>query len=247
MDFTHINKVGICTPLPPAKYPLEDMRNYRTREFLDARLSLRPPFAYNMTEIRIVDMEVGEARNEAARRALELGMKYLFFLDWDVIAPPDAVHRLVTLLDNRPDVDIAAGFYCAKIHPAPPLIYKAWSDGVFWDWTPGELIEDLVGVGMGCTCIRMDLFLRLPTDELPWFKTHYIKPNGENGGGRMTEDLWFCRRAVEEAGAKIVVDTAVACPHISHDTHQQFGLDPESLPMRRKRTQNAKLLKEIVS
>lgn len=100
---------------------------------------------------------------------------------------------------------VYAGFYCAKIHPAPPLIYKAWSDGVFWDFTPGELIEELVGVGMGCTAIRTSLFLRLSsTEETPWFKTHYVKASGENGGGRMTEDLWFCRRAVTEAEAKIV-------------------------------------------
>lgn len=224
-------KIGCCTPIPFVDGPAGKRMGMLTTEFHRARMALASPFGHNMTEIAADGMEIGEARTLVCQRAIELGLRYLFFLDWDVLPPPAAVHRLVMRAENAPEVDVFAGVYCVKMEPACPLIYKAWGDGVYWDWTPGDVL-DVVGCGMGCTVIRLDCLKRLENTEAnPWFKTERVTQDGT--AFHMTEDLWFCRRLTEEAGGKIRVDTGILCAHIDPATGKQYVLPEDSIPGRR--------------
>ncbi len=238
MIFEHVVKVAICTPVPAIEGPAGKHLSPIATEFHRARQQLIAPFGFNLRELYEDGKEVGEARCSAVAHARELGCEFLFFLDYDVLVPQKALHRLVVDAQNNPDIDVFSGVYCVKMEPPVPLIYKdRFGNGAFWDWTPGDfLVDGIVGCGMGCTLIRLSLFDRLGNSEdIPWFKTvHDVHPETETNVF-VTEDLWFCRRAVEEAGAKIAIDTGILCAHIDPATGVQYVLPENSLPGKRLR------------
>jgi hypothetical protein len=197
---------------------------------------LMPP-GFNVADIRIDGMEVGAARNAAVTTARERGLKYLMFIDSDTCLPANGFQKLVWDLENDPDVDIACGLYVPKQQPTYPLIWKEWGQGVFWEFTLGDIVRDVIGCPMGATLLRLSLFDRLPGGEDdPWFKT--LRASNEDNPANpfdygMTEDLYFCARAVQEANAKIIVDTRVYCEHVDWKTGVSYHLADDSLPVRR--------------
>jgi len=233
--------LGICTPIPvePSTIPGVTRLARITPEWHRARLRLLNPVGHNIAEIYVDGQKVDEARNQAAQKALDDGMKYLFFLDWDTIPPPDAMSRLLYHLDNHPDYDVAAGLYCSKSQPPWPLLWREWGNGVSWDFTLGEVLtERVVGVPMGCTIIRVSAFERLPVcAENPWFKT--IRGTVDDGSGIApefgTEDLWFCLRLEKELHGKILMDTGILCEHIDHESGCRISLPKNCLPRNRAR------------
>jgi len=234
--------IGICTPIPVVDSTIDGVKRLEpiTPEWHRARSALLAPVGNNIAEIYVDGWAVADARNKAAQHAVEKKMKYLFFLDYDTIPPPDALCKLVYHLENHPEYDIAAGLYCSKSSPPWPLLWREWSNGVSWDFTFGEvLLENVVGVPMGCTAIRVSLFERLAyTEENPWFKTNKgpsVLSNGRMVSSNRTEDLWLCKRLDNELHGKILMDTSVYCEHIDHGTGLRYGLPDDCLPLRRER------------
>lgn len=150
-------------------------------------------------------LEVGDARNLMVEQALRDGVEWMFFLDYDVAPPPNALVKLLSL-----KADIAAGVYNSKEVPSYPLIQvKGW-DYAFEDWEEGDLIK-ADSVGMGCTLINMDVFRKV---EAPWFRTvNGYSPKTHQILGRMTEDVYFCEKA-RAAGFDIIVDTSIQAGHV---------------------------------
>lgn len=203
-----------------------------------ARMKLQIPYGYNAAELACDGYEIGEARNLVVGRAREVGADWLLFIDYDVLVPPMAFKQLMYRTTTHPDHDVYAGVYCVKEHPTIPIIYRRWGEGACWDWTVGDVLEGVVGVPMGCTLLRLAAFDRLSnTPERPWFKTHDLgegnpfdaSQDGEEIQGTVTEDLWFCKRLVEEGKGRILVDTSVECGHVSNATGEIFVL-PEDCP-----------------
>ena len=240
--------LGISTPIPtvpvnPKGYLAGTDKRKRlahiTPEWHRSRLALFIPPGHAHMDVDVDGMEVGVARCKAVEIAREQGLRYLFFLDWDVLVPPDALAKLVYRLENYPDYDVAAGLYCLKSDPPWPLLWRDWNQGVAWDWTVGDVLLDrVVGVPMGCTLLRLSLFDRLEQAEgKPWFKTvDEIVDSGQSQVKSVaTEDLYFCQRLLNEAAGKMLVDTGILCEHICHTTGRRYHLDTESLPWRRAR------------
>lgn len=201
-------------------------------EWVRARRGLLDPVGFNAFEITVDGQEVGEARNAAIREARRQNLRYLFFLDSDVIPQPKTLADLVTVAENNPEFDVFSGVYCSKKEPKGcPWIWRRWLDGITWDWTLGDQITDAIGIPMGCCLLRLSLFDRLPE---PWFKTVQEFQAAENCIIRYdeTEDIHFCRLC-EKAGIRIWVDTRQLCYHFNYETGQQVGLLQDSLPVRR--------------
>lgn len=236
----HLCNVGIayCTPIPYVNGPHGPRLAPLTVEWHRAERNLALPTNINRIQVHKDGMEVGEARQSCIEDCMKLPNRpeFVFFLDYDVIPQWDAVTKLLYRARHFPDYDIFAGVYCLKSSVAEPLIYKDWGAGPFWDWAVGDLLtEGITGIHMGCTLIRMSLFDRLDYKTTPAFLTenyHYVK-DGAVHSNRGTEDLYFCRRAVEEAGAKILVDTSVLCGHQNFESGQIFGLPSDSGPVNR--------------
>lgn len=234
----HLCNVGIayCTPIPYVNGPQGPRLAPLTVEWHRAERNLALPTNINRIQVHKDGMEVGDARQSAVEDCMKLPNRpeFIFFLDYDVIPQWDAVTKLLYRARHFPDYDIFAGVYCLKSSVSEPLIYKDWGTGPFWEWTVGDLLtEGITGVHMGCTLIRMSLFDRLDYKSKPAFLTenyHYVK-DGTVHSNRGTEDLFFCKRAVEEASAKILVDTSVLCGHQNFDSGQIFGLPNDSRPV----------------
>ncbi len=230
---------AICTPVPKIPAPGGGTRlSMVTTEWQRARNNMQVPTNFNSINIVVDGMEVGDARNKAVSLTLEHDPKpeFLFFLDYDVIVPHDALCKLHRRARDFPDHDIFGGVYCIKNGNGEPLIYKGNGKGPFWEWSIGDLLSDgITGLHMGLTLIRTSLLERMDFDEdNPLFKTINEKTVTEDGKAktrRGTEDLYFCDRAIEEAGAKILIDTSVLAGHIDHSSGKIYGLPSDSRPV----------------
>lgn len=212
-----------------------------TWEWHRARQRLMMPSNAFWGELEVIGLDVDVARNTAAAKCLESKqpVEFIFFLDNDVLPPPPTLTRLYYQARQHPECDIFFGVYCTKSDPPEPLIYGGDDSGALWDWTVGDVLIDGIGfVGMGCTLIRTSLLAKMEhTEETPWFKTVDVTEYTDGNVVRLqgTEDAWFCRRAVAELGAKILVDTSILCGHINNQTGTIYGLPDDSLPARRMR------------
>lgn len=150
-------------------------------------------------------MPFDHARNTACQRALEHNFKWLFFLDDDVVTPPDTIRRLIA--HNK---DIVSGLYYRRATPIAPVMLRETPSGPSWvqQFSAGEVCEvDLVGAG--CLLINTQVFRKLPWPWFDWLLDHYDLPDKE----RCSEDFAFCRKA-KKAGYKIHVDTGIQCQHV---------------------------------
>lgn len=240
----HKCKLVVCTPCPVIPNGCGGSKLAPvTMQWHRHRMNLQIPYGYNAAELACDGFEVGNARTKVVGKCREVGAEFLFFIDYDVLVPPNAFKQLMyRATATHPSYDIFSGVYCAKERPTIPIIYKGWGNGPFWDWTVGDVLDDgIVGVPMGCCLLRLSLFDRLTnTPEKPWFKTQDLQEGNPldphdltDLRGTVTEDLWFCRRAVDEAGCKILVDTSVQCGHISHGTGEVFVLPEDCPPVKR--------------
>jgi predicted SAM-dependent methyltransferase len=176
-----------------------------SRETAIALRNLVYPMFGNPVHYSPDGLEVGDARNQMVEQALRDGVEWLFFLDYDVIPPPNALVKLLSL-----KTDISAGVYNSKAVPSYPLIrVKGW-DYAFEDWEQGDLIK-ADGVGMGCALINMKVFKKI---DPPWFRTvNGYSPKTHDVLSHMTEDIYFCEKALA-AGFDIIVDTSVQAGHV---------------------------------
>ena len=164
-----------------------------------------------------INLPVAEARNQSVEQALKLECEYVFFRDYDVIAPVNALSVLVTR-----QLPIVGGLYFSKTKPPFPLLFV--DNRPRLDWEPGTLVK-VDALGMGCTLIRTELFKKL---DPPWFKTgdESVQHSASVvGNSKHTEDTFFCRRLREELGVFPHVDTAVLCDHKDLKTQERFYYD----------------------
>jgi hypothetical protein len=182
---------------------------------------LRHPMNRDLHNYIIKGDEVGLARNEIVRRALEheemdarKRCSHVFFIDDDVLIHPDALLQLMSR-----DLPIVSGLYFAKTSVPQALILHGEAAGVETKWRPGDLVNCWAH-GMGLTLIKADVFRRM-RDELDlgtdsngnpeWFKTvrdsKVLRTDGVPAFTNWTEDVYFLRMA-SELGYQPCVDTS---------------------------------------
>ena len=71
----------------------------------------------------------GEASNQGAQRALELGARAVFFVNNDVVAPAGTLARLAAELDARPQAGIVGPLVLTKADPT-----RVWCAGGLLTW-----------------------------------------------------------------------------------------------------------------
>lgn len=233
--------VAFCSPhrmikLPNGKMVVDNV----CVEWHRKRTGLALGTNINFCEFHIDGLEVGVARDLAARKCLSHRPQpeYLFFLDDDVLPLYDAFIKLFYRLQSNPGYDIAAGVYSCK-GIRDPLIYAGDGCGPFWDWAVGDLLtteqHGITGTHMGLTLIRTSLFQRMldagvVDDEKPFFHTTHEQAQQTTRSG--TEDLYFYKLAAQ-VGVKIIVDTSVLAGHYDKNTGITWGLDDECPPVQR--------------
>lgn len=163
------------------------------------------------------------ARNSLCQQFLQSPCKFLFMIDSDVIAPRDAVLRLMA--HNQP---VISGLYCRRSPPAGvPVAIKngAW----VMQYRQGEVMEvDMVGAG--CLLIRRDLLEALPPSRPEagkhWFDWKVDMGNKVPQGEAVSEDFAFCQAVRFKLGVKVLLDTNVVCRHIGNSESTYGQLQP---------------------
>ena len=194
-------KIGICLPLY-GSVPTGFFVNFINRIY---DLNNNPKFKDWGVEILMkTSTVIDKARNDLVEMALKKGCDYIWFIDTDMVIPPNALEELIGM--NK---DIASGVYFIKSPPYTPLI-RDELDGkyLFREDINFNEISECAGVGLGCCLINADVFKKL---EFPWFKLDWVKWGGTTN--QISEDLYFCKEA-RKKGFKIHVNTGVICGHI---------------------------------
>lgn len=159
--------------------------------------SLMDLIAYSKYDWHIIVSTRGyntsENRNYIAAQSVKNNCDYLFFVDDDMVIPPNTVDKL--LAHNK---DIIGGIYLTKYeNPKPVVEYlDEKKDGLF----------EVKAIGTGCMLIKTDVFRKLPQ---PWFKYEWYP----NGMVKRSHDWIFCEDA-RNAGYKIWADSTLKIGHI---------------------------------
>ena len=133
-------------------------------------------------------------------------VSHIFFLDSDVILPPDGLIRLFSH-----QLAIVSALYGSK-HGFPGVWIKISESGEkkYSPIRPDVLVQhslfthpDIV-IGMGACLIDIKVFDRIPE---PWF---YWTQGREKDG--VSEDFYFCEKIRQHI--PIFVDTTVQCRHL---------------------------------
>jgi SAM-dependent methyltransferase len=239
-------EAGICcltvTPFPKKEKVLPDgtrllLTESPTLDWHEHYCAMVTPVNWNFVVAHPRGMLVDEARNWAVEKAREVRAKYLFFIDYDVLVPPDALLRLQYDMEQHPEADVFCGVYCSKCNVPQPLIFKRDGFGAWWDWKVGEIHELTPdgGCHMGLTLLRVSAFDKIDAHfaarnepRPPYFLTDRRVSDGGMFIG--TEDLAFCK-LLREAGGRIFADTQVLAGHQCLQTHKVYGLPLTSKPV----------------
>jgi hypothetical protein len=228
--------VALCVPHAGSVRPnhtraIEEMQN------------ATPQHRFYHAEIDL--MIVGKARNMCIEAALPSKPDVIWFIDDDVIIPPNAG----VLVDQALSLGIVSGVYYSRRLPYTPQIYNIAPEpqyegtGLYWPYmgaVPPEMFE-ADAVGAGCLAINTQILLQMqdhakPQQEAiastiddPWFKriVTNLSPWFEFLD-RKGEDMYFCERAKAQ-GFKIWVNPQIQCLHMGEipvgAAHHQYLID----------------------
>lgn len=155
-----------------------------------------------------------DAREGLCKFAINEGFDYILMIDSDMMLPKDTIIKYLETLENpEHKCDIVSGLIFKRSFPFQPCIYlkarvieqedksyKPHLEGII-KWTENSIIP-IEACGMAACMIRTSI---LKDIKKPWF---YPFPS-------MGEDITFCIKARQEAGAKIYCDTRIDVGHLS--------------------------------
>ena len=176
-----------------------------TTDWIISLMNLQLPPGTRLQFQRGVPIDV--SRNTLVRSAQENKAAFIFFLDADVLPPPDFVGRLMSW-----KVPIVSGVYWSK--KGYPAVWDQHPSGQGFTPVkslPTKGLVEVAGIPMGCALIDMRTFSCIPD---PWFHWGLRDPRKEGEGEGQSEDLEFCKKASEH-GFKIYVDPQMRCLHES--------------------------------
>ena len=176
-----------------------------TTDWVISLMNLQLPPGTHVQFQRGVPIDV--SRNTLVRSAQEHKATFIFFLDADVLAPPDIFMRLIAW-----KVPIVSGVYWSK--RGYPAVWEPHPSGLGFTpikHLPKRGLTEVAGISMGCSLIDMRVFSHIPD---PWFEWKIRDPRNEGSGGGQSEDLDFCRKASQH-GFKLYVDPDLRCLHES--------------------------------
>lgn len=181
--------------------------------------NLQIPPGMKFVHMKFPEPVIDITRDKAVQYAIQSGAKWLYFLDSDVIPPPDVIPRLMAH-----DKPIVAGLYVRRWNPPFNEMLRFRTDGMpglrpimDGEYVPGSLVG-CDAVATGCVLIKTEVFERMKPFEMTidgkparpaWFLwTEWRLPVGAS------EDFSFFTRAKQQ-GIPVYCDTSLRCRHIA--------------------------------
>jgi len=184
-----------------------------TRPFLDALAALElPPSITGADRLVWTGNAVAVQREMIARDAVQRGTDLLAMIDDDIVAPPDALVKLIAALEENPDAALAGALYYSR-DSARPMAVARWSSG---DTTTAAIpayasgnVAVVDGVGFGCVVVRVAALRAL---SLPYFAAHFYVDPSSRSVRQCDEDYLLCER-LRAAGRRVLLHAGVRCGH----------------------------------
>lgn len=176
------------------------MYKHITPDFVEGIARMQLDFNHVRT---IQNLFIPIARTRLAQKAIDENYEYIFWLDDDMVLPPNTIPKLLSF-----QKDIVTALYHQKGGEYLPniYVYKGYNNKTGWYdynnivlWEEDTLVE-VEGCGFGTMLTKTDVFRNI---KKPWFR--------DVGGG---EDFYFCRKALK-AGYKIYCDTSLQAGHLT--------------------------------
>ena len=157
---------------------------------------------------------VAEARNVCVEYCISQGFEWLFFIDHDVLLPPDTFLKINQYMRDAKYPIVCGLYYCKGSHPEP-LVFRGRGTSYYDKWKKGDKVM-VDGIPMGCTLIHASILKRLyDTSEIETVKTivgpvvarkvfetpreAWFDPETSSYCTKVgTEDLFFCDRLRKE-------------------------------------------------
>ena len=149
------------------------------------------------------------SRNRLRQTAIKMGVDYVFWLDSDMVFPPDTLEKMIQTLEGN-NLDILSGVYFRRVAPYTPVLYDEMDDtGV--DYTEFDSIPDglfkIGACGFGCVLMRTSVLIDVLATHLDLFTPL----------ARAGEDISFCIRA-RQCGYELWADPSIPLGHVGHRT-----------------------------
>lgn len=173
---------------------------------------MQPPHTIACDLEQPFGLTVADARNFIAKKAIDDGYEYVFFVGDDNIIPRNA---LIQLLHHN--TDIVGGVYYKKYLPLESVGIYEGKDGrpvPLNGYKIGDIIHNTIALPMDCTLIKTDVFKAL---EYPWYRTVKVQDKIV-----LTEDTYFSGKA-RQAGYDIITDTGVQSLHVDKEKGILYG------------------------
>jgi hypothetical protein len=182
---------------------------------------------------------VADARNIATHNFIKGGFEWLFFIDHDVILPPNTFVKLNEYM-LQGDIPIFGGLYFTKSMPSEPLMYRGIGTSHYRKWKLGDKVW-IDGMGMGCTVIHRSIMQAIYAESPEYnIGSDRVRKVFETPGNQAydaekaawittggTEDLTFYQRLKTDGLLKkagwpkyqkmqypYLCDTSIFCKHI---------------------------------
>jgi len=190
--------------------------------FIDALGGLRLPAGVATLERSIAFGNYIPAQREIIMQdALEGGYDYLFFVDDDIVLPPDALERLLETIESDPQTAVVGGLYYSR-DEVRPIAVGGWdSSDTTTAYIPAYTatsVDPVDGIGFGCALLRVAVARRLTP---PYFPAHVYIERKARVARQCDEDFCYCER-VRKAGYTVRLDARVRCPHYDRQRKVAF-------------------------
>lgn len=166
----------------------------------------------------IKDLPTDDARNFAVALASALECEYLMFWDDDMIPRlTDAPKRLITAMDQNPEIDVISGVYPIRRAVPEPCVVEKQGHGSYWGWRDGQVHPVYMG-GTGYMLIRMSRLNETVPEPYTCRSTvlgQYFKTERDDVG-IITDDFWFAAYC-EHWKLRQYVHGGVICDQIQKD------------------------------
>ena len=184
-----------------------------TRPFLDALAKITLPASVTEAD-RLVwtGNAIAVQREMIARDAIARGTDLLAMIDDDIVAPPDALVRLIEALDGDPGAALAGALYYSR-DSARPMAVTRWDSS---DTTSAAIpafaagrVAVIDGVGFGCVVVRVEALRALAS---PYFAAHVYVDANSRVVRQCDEDYLLCER-LRAAGRRVLLHAGVRAGH----------------------------------
>lgn len=151
-------------------------------------------------------------RNLIIEQALVNDCTHVFFLDDDVLAPNDAVEKLLAH-----DKDIVSGLYPMRSYPHKPIAFDEFFYDAQHKWVTmsDDVPEGLVPIkncGLGCVLIKIEVFKKMQPSVTTALGPKWVTM-GTLHGDEWDDDIAFFLRC-RDLGYEMWLDTSVQAGHV---------------------------------